>query len=79
MGRRLVLAPPKFQNTNYNVKFSFQGDSGGPLIFPRDDGVRLVGVTSFTHADGCETNNPGGFHRVQLSLSFIREMLNKSQ
>lgn len=55
--------------------FIFQGDSGGPLIVYRSSNkTELVGVTSFTHIYGCESRNPGGFHRVSSSIGFIKSV-----
>ncbi|EDX09382.1 serine protease 3 isoform X3 [Drosophila simulans] len=45
-----------------------QGDSGGPLALDS----KLIGVTSFVYAKGCEKNAPAGFTRVTSYLNWIK-------
>ncbi|XP_032518865.2 trypsin alpha-3-like [Danaus plexippus] len=45
-----------------------QGDSGGPLAV----GNTLIGVTSFSHRQGCTRGHPAGFARVTSFNSWIR-------
>ncbi|KAH8268265.1 hypothetical protein KR026_003702 [Drosophila bipectinata] len=47
------------------------GDSGGPLV--THDGNRLVGVTSFGAAAGCQAGYPAVFTRVTGYLDWIRD------
>ncbi|KAH8278832.1 hypothetical protein KR018_010214, partial [Drosophila ironensis] len=47
------------------------GDSGGPLV--THDGSRLVGVTSFGSASGCQSGYPAVFTRVTGYLDWIRD------
>ncbi|XP_030385072.1 serine protease 1-like [Scaptodrosophila lebanonensis] len=52
-------------------KGTCQGDSGGPLV--THDGNKLVGVTSFVAAAGCQAGLPAGFARVTSHLDWIRD------
>ncbi|CAF4797617.1 unnamed protein product [Pieris macdunnoughi] len=47
------------------------GDSGGPLTV----GGRLIGITSFGHAAGCESGYPAAFSRVTSYQSWISSRL----
>ncbi|XP_023037361.1 serine protease 1-like [Drosophila willistoni] len=47
------------------------GDSGGPLV--THDGNKLVGVTNFVAAAGCQSGGPAGFQRVTSHLDWIRD------
>ncbi|KAH8241371.1 hypothetical protein KR032_011536, partial [Drosophila birchii] len=47
------------------------GDSGGPLV--THDGNRIVGVTSFGSASGCQSGYPAVFTRVTGYLDWIRD------
>ncbi|XP_017071158.1 serine protease 3-like [Drosophila eugracilis] len=51
-----------------NKKSTCQGDSGGPLAL----NGKLIGVTSFVSAYGCERNSPAGFTRVTSYLDWIK-------
>ncbi|XP_016955935.1 serine protease 3 [Drosophila biarmipes] len=51
-----------------NKKSTCQGDSGGPLAL----NGKLIGVTSFVSAKGCERNTPAGFTRVTSYLDWIK-------
>jgi len=51
-----------------NKKSTCQGDSGGPLAL----NSKLIGVTSFVSAKGCEKNTPAGFTRVTSYLDWIK-------
>ncbi|SPP80907.1 blast:Serine proteases 1/2 [Drosophila guanche] len=57
-------------NTN-GGKSTCGGDSGGPLV--THDGNRLVGVTSFGSAAGCQSGAPAVFSRVTGYLDWIRD------
>ncbi|XP_022212740.1 serine protease 1-like [Drosophila obscura] len=57
-------------NTN-GGKSTCGGDSGGPLV--THDGNRLVGVTSFGSAAGCQSGHPAVFSRVTGYLEWIRD------
>jgi len=52
-------------------KSTCQGDSGGPLV--THDGNKLVGVTNFVPAVGCQSGGPSGFARVTYHLDWIRD------
>ncbi|XP_068143039.1 serine protease 1-like [Drosophila tropicalis] len=52
-------------------KGTCQGDSGGPLV--THDGAKLVGVTSFVGASGCQAGSPAGFARITSHLDWIRD------
>ncbi|EDV96773.1 GH15024 [Drosophila grimshawi] len=54
-----------------NKSSTCSGDSGGPLVL--DSTGRLVGVTSFVAAVGCEAGKPSGFTRVTSYLDWIRD------
>lgn len=48
------------------------GDSGGPLTVIEDDGLHtLVGVASFSAADGCNLGHPSGYMRTSVFLTWI--------
>ncbi|XP_060653596.1 serine protease 1-like [Drosophila nasuta] len=47
------------------------GDSGGPLV--SHDGNKLIGVTNWVSAAGCQSGHPSGFQRVTYHLDWIRE------
>ncbi|XP_017012308.2 serine protease 1-like [Drosophila takahashii] len=51
-----------------NKRSTCQGDSGGPLAL----NGKLIGVTSFVSALGCEKNKPAGFTRVTSHLDWIK-------
>lgn len=55
-------------NTSGGSTSTCNGDSGGPLAL----NGRLVGVTSFVSAAGCESGGPGGFTRVTYYLDWIK-------
>lgn len=48
------------------------GDSGGPLVLPTTG--RLIGVTSFSSTDGCQSGAPSGFARVSHYLDWIQQI-----
>ncbi|XP_030567835.1 serine protease 1-like [Drosophila novamexicana] len=52
-------------------KGTCSGDSGGPLV--THDGNKLVGVTNFVPAAGCQSGGPAGFARVTYHLDWIRD------
>ncbi|XP_015034645.3 serine protease 1 [Drosophila willistoni] len=52
-------------------KGTCQGDSGGPLV--SHDGNKLIGVTNFGSASGCQYGHPAGFQRVTHHLDWIRD------
>ncbi|XP_022826482.1 brachyurin-like [Spodoptera litura] len=47
------------------------GDSGGPLVITRDNRHVLIGVTSFRHGLGCDSNMPSAYARVTSFMDFI--------
>uniref|UniRef100_A0A2H1VW13 SFRICE_013424 n=1 Tax=Spodoptera frugiperda TaxID=7108 RepID=A0A2H1VW13_SPOFR len=47
------------------------GDSGGPLVINRDNQQVLIGVTSFRHGLGCDSNMPSAYARVTSFMDFI--------
>ncbi|KAH8270133.1 hypothetical protein KR018_004313 [Drosophila ironensis] len=59
--RVLCVDTPKAQST-------CQGDSGGPLALNN----KLIGITSFGSADGCEAGAPAAFTRVTSYLDWIK-------
>lgn len=52
-------------------KATCQGDSGGPLV--TKEGDKLIGITSFVSAYGCQVGGPAGFTRVTKYLEWIKE------
>lgn len=55
-------------NTAGGLTSTCNGDSGGPLVINN----RLVGVTSFVSAAGCESGGPSGFTIVTSYLDWIK-------
>ncbi|XP_061379180.1 collagenase-like [Danaus plexippus] len=47
------------------------GDSGGPLTVGTGNNRQLIGVTSFSHINGCTRGHPAGFVRVTALASWI--------
>lgn len=57
-------------NTARGQKSTCNGDSGGPLVY----NGRLIGVTSFVSARGCQSGGPGGFTRVTHYLDWVKQI-----
>ncbi|CAH0625596.1 unnamed protein product [Chrysodeixis includens] len=51
-----------------------KGDNGGPMTIVQNEIDILVGVASFVSANGCNTNMPSVFTRVQRYLDWISEV-----
>ncbi|KAL5292140.1 hypothetical protein ACFFRR_011138 [Megaselia abdita] len=58
-------------NTASGLTSTCNGDSGGPLVSKSTR--RLIGVTSFVSARGCESGGPAGFTRVTSYLDWIKQ------
>lgn len=56
-------------NTANGLKSTCNGDSGGPLNY----NGRLVGITSFVSARGCQSGGPDGFTRITYYLDWIKQ------
>lgn len=53
-----------------------QGDSGGPSVIEEEDGFKVIGVTSFGSAIGCDKGFPSVVTRVSNYIDWINEKLN---
>ncbi|XP_017070556.2 serine protease 1-like [Drosophila eugracilis] len=60
-GRNICVATPQGTST-------CQGDSGGPLALNE----KLIGITSFGSASGCQAGYPAAFTRVTYYLDWIK-------
>uniref|UniRef100_T1GZ28 Peptidase S1 domain-containing protein n=1 Tax=Megaselia scalaris TaxID=36166 RepID=T1GZ28_MEGSC len=67
----LVNAGVLCTNTRGGAVSTCNGDSGGPLVLQSTG--RLIGVTSFVSAAGCQSGGPDGFTRVTYYLDWIKQ------